>query len=121
MTLQTEFEFRLPKGYVDPEGTLHQEGVMKLATAADEILPLRDPRVKSNPAYLSCIVLSRTITRLGTIQNITPTIIENMFASDMGFLQSFYKNVNGNGSSSVVSVCPKCETKFETEVGTPGG
>ena len=92
---QTEIEFELPKGYVDESGALHRVGTMRLATAADEILPLRDPRVQQNEAYLAVIVLSRVITRLGTLTEIHTGVIENLFASDLGYLQRLYEKLNG--------------------------
>ncbi len=92
---QTEVEFRLPKGYLDPDGTLHREGVMRLATAADEILPLKDPRVQQNPAYLSIIVLARVITRLGALPDVNTKVVEGLFASDLSFLQDLYDRLNG--------------------------
>src|SRR3990172_12351183 len=98
MAFQTEFEFALPKGYVDEEGNLHKKGVMRLATAADEILPMKDPRVQSNPAYLTVILLSRVITKLGDLQTINTKTIENLFASDLSFLQDFYRRINENGT-----------------------
>lgn len=91
----TEFEFTLPKGYLDAEGNLHRKGVMRLATAIDEISPLRDPRVKSNPAYSTIIILARTITRLGALAEITPTVVEGFFAEDLNYLQNFYRQING--------------------------
>jgi hypothetical protein len=115
MALQTEFEFTLPKGYVDKDGTLHRRGVMRLATAADEILPMKDPRVKQNPAYLAVIVLSRVITQLGDVPMITPKVIEELFAADLAFLQDFYQRVNQNGTPDVTAMCPKCESTFEVE------
>lgn len=93
---QTEVEFTLPKGYVDDEGVLHREGVMRLATAADEILPLKDPRVQQNPAYLTVIVLARVITRLGSLPSINTTVVEGLFASDLGHLQALYEQLNGD-------------------------
>jgi hypothetical protein len=92
---QTEVEFELPKGYVDEAGTLHRRGTMRLATAADEILPLRDPRVQQNEAYLAVIVLARVITRLGSLADIHPGVIEGLFASDLGYLQRLYEKFNG--------------------------
>jgi hypothetical protein len=92
---QTEIDFILPKGYVDPAGGLHRNGVMRLATAADEILPLRDPRVQQNPAYLTIIVLARVIVRLGTLNDIDTRTIENLFASDLDYLQRLYESLNG--------------------------
>jgi len=91
---RTEVEFELPKGYVDESGTLHRRGVMRLATAADEILPLRDPRVQQNEAYLAVIVLSRVIVQLGTLQDIHPGLIEGLFASDLAYLQRLYEELN---------------------------
>lgn len=93
--IQTEFEFVLPKGYLDGEGTLHREGVMRLARAIDEIAPLRDPRVKSNPAYGTVIILSRVILRLGMLESVTPATIENLFAADLSYLQNLYRQING--------------------------
>ncbi|MGB0560658.1 MAG: hypothetical protein ACPGVO_02505 [Spirulinaceae cyanobacterium] len=92
--IQTEFEFTLPKGYVDAEGNLHQKGVMRLARAMDEIVPMRDPRVKSNPAYATVIILARVITQLGALDQIGPTVIEELFATDLNYLQNFYRQIN---------------------------
>jgi hypothetical protein len=91
----TEFEFTLPKGYLDSEGNLHRLGVMRLSTAIDEIAPLRDPRVKANPAYATIIILSRVIIRLGTLDEVSPAIVENFFAQDLNYLQDFYRSING--------------------------
>lgn len=92
--MQTEFEFELPKGYLDTDGNLHRKGVMRLSRAIDEIVPLRDPRVKSNPAYATVIILSRVITRLGALEEITPMVIEELFACDLSYLQKFYRHIN---------------------------
>ena len=113
--LQTEFEFTLPKGYVDAEGNLHQKGTMRLATAADEILPMKDPRVQTNQAYLVIILLARVVTRLGTVQQINTGVIEKLFAADLGFLQDFYRRINENGTANIRVKCPKCENQFEIE------
>ena len=94
MPLQTEYTFTLPRGFPDSSGALHREGTMRLATAADEIEPLRDPRVRENEAYLTVVVLSRVITRLGNITSITPRIVESLFASDLAYLQDFYSTIN---------------------------
>ncbi|WP_445632445.1 Phage tail assembly protein [Nostoc sp. DSM 114161] len=91
----TEFEFTLPKGYLDSEGNLHRKGVMRLSTAIDEIAPLRDPRVKANPVYATIIILSRVITHLGALTDISPAIVENFFAQDLNYLQDFYRRING--------------------------
>ncbi len=118
--LQTEFEFALPKGYVDKEGNLHRQGLMRLATAADEILPLKDPRVQSNPAYLVIILLSRVITSLGSLEIINPKTIEGLYASDLNYLQEFYNRINENGKPSFKMVCPHCQQTFEAELETLG-
>jgi hypothetical protein len=93
-SFQTEIEFELPKGYVDDAGTLHRRGVMRLATAADEILPLRDPRVQQNEAYLAVIVLARVIVRLGSLTEIHTGVIEGLYASDLAYLQRLYEKIN---------------------------
>lgn len=119
--LQTEFPFVLPMGYADPEGTLHREGTMRLATAFDEIAPLRDPRVHTNPAYLLVILLSRVVTRLGTVQAINPKVVEALFAADLAYLEDFYRRINQSGHALVRAQCPHCEQHFELEVSPPGG
>lgn len=92
--LQTEFEFTLPKGYLDVDGNVHRIGVMRLAKAVDEIAPLRDTRVKSNPAYSTIIILSRVITKLGALEEVNPSVIEGLFACDLNYLHKFYRQVN---------------------------
>lgn len=94
LPFQTEVEFELPRGYLDATGVLHRRGIMRLATAADEIVPLRDPRVQQNSAYLSIIVLSRVVTRLGSLTDIDPRVIEGLFASDLDYLQRLYERIN---------------------------
>ncbi len=120
MVLQTEYEFSLPRGYVDDEGTLHKDGVMRLASAADEILPMRDPRVQSNPAYLTIILLSRVVSKLGNLQGINPGVIEKLFVTDMTFLQEFYKKINGDGNVMMSVKCPRCGETYQKEISTPG-
>jgi hypothetical protein len=97
MAFRTEIEFTLPKGYLDGDGVLHRQGVMRLATAADEILPLKDPRVQQNPAYLTIIVLARVITRLGSLADVNTKIVEGLFAADLNYLQALYERINGDG------------------------
>ncbi|MGI4788787.1 MAG: hypothetical protein ACRYFS_08050 [Janthinobacterium lividum] len=92
--LQTEFDFTLPRGFVDEQGTLHKKGKMRLATAMDEISPLRDPRVRANQAYLVIILLARVITQLGTVETIDTGVVENLFSADLAFLQDFYRKIN---------------------------
>lgn len=119
--LQTEFEFTLPRGYVDDSGNLHRKGTMRLATAMDEIAPLRDPRVRQNQAYLVIILLARVITRLGTIDQVTPHEIENLFTGDLAFLQRLYRQVNEQGTSVVTVQCPQCSSQVEVDIASLGG
>src|ERR1700741_2276535 len=110
---KTEFEFTLPCGYLDETGTLHREGIMRLATAADEILPLKDPRVQSNQAYLIVILLSRVVTRLGSVNHINPKVIETLFAADLGYLQNLYNDINRAEDGQLSVSCPQCQHGFE--------
>ena len=119
--LQTEFPFTLPVGYSDSEGNLHKNGVMRLATAFDEIAPLKDPRVQSNPAYLLIILLSRVIIKLGTLEHINPKLVEGFFSGDLEYLQNFYRRINENGNNLVRTQCPHCEQQFDLEISSLGG
>jgi hypothetical protein len=101
---------------VDDEGNLHKKGSMRLATAADEILPMKDPRVQANPAYLTVILISRVITKLGNLPTVNTKVIENLFASDLSYLQDFYRRINEDGTGAIKATCPKCEHQFEVEV-----
>jgi hypothetical protein len=121
MTLQTEFEFTLPRGYVDQQGNLHRKGVMRLATAMDEIAPLRDPRVKANQAYLGIILLSRVITKLGDLRDVNPGTMENLFTADLAYLQDFYRHINEDGVAGVDVSCPECGATFEVNLTSLGG
>jgi hypothetical protein len=109
----TEYEFQLPRGYLDADGTLHRDGTMRLATAADEILPLKDPRVQANQAYLVVILFSRVVTRLGTLEAVNPRVIEGLFSADLLYLQEFYNRVNGLDGGRGRVVCPHCQQAFE--------
>ena len=113
MSFQTEFEFELPRGYVDQNGEVHKRGVMRLATAADEIMPLRDPRVQQNPGYLTVILLSRVVTKLGTLQAINNRVIENLFTIDMAYLQDLYQRINMQEVPAYKGVCPHCNKEFD--------
>ena len=114
--MRTEFEFELPRGYVDSSGTVHRTGAMRLATARDELLPLTDLRVKENPAYLAVVLLGRVITRLGTVERIHAGVVEEMFASDLAFLQDFYRRINAEGHTRAAVTCPSCQTDFEVDL-----
>ena len=117
--LKTEFSFVLPRGYVDGAGRVHREGVIRLATARDELVPLLDDRVRENPAYLTVVLLARVVTRLGTITDIHAGIIESLFATDLAFLQDLYRRVNTEGHTKARVVCPAC--KHEMTVDMAGG
>ena len=118
--VQTEFPFTLPIGYVDNDGHRHAAGLMRLATAYDEIAPMKDPRVQANPGYLVIILLSRVITRLGDVSAINPRVIESLYAGDLSFLQDLYARVNANGHSRLSVTCPHCEKSFDVEAGATG-
>lgn len=118
---QTEFEFTLPCGYLDEDGTLHRSGVMRRATAADEILPLKDPRVVKNAAYLVVILLSRVVTRLDGVAQINPKVIENLYATDLAYLQNLYNEVNRLDGGHMDVMCPQCQHEFEVEAPVLGG
>ncbi|MEN6349437.1 MAG: phage tail assembly protein [Syntrophomonas sp.] len=120
MVFQTEYEFTLPKGFVDEAGNLHKKGTMRLANAADEILPLRDPRVQQNPGYLTIILLSRVITRLGSLKAIDTTVVEKLFIADLSYLQNFYQQINEGEIPQISVVCPKCQHEFSVEVNDLG-
>lgn len=121
--LRTEFAFELPVGFLDDSGELHREGTMRLARARDEIVPLRDPRVRDNEAYLTVLLLARTITRLGTVSSINPAVIESLFTPDLAFLQDLYRQINSEGHTRATVICPSCRTDFAVDLagGAPGG
>lgn len=116
MAFETEFTFVLPKGYIDQNGTVHKEGVMRLANAADEILPLRDPKVQQNPAYLSIILLTRVITKLGTLPMITTKTIEGLFTADLAYLQDFYERINTMEIPRYKCICPNCMEEVDVPI-----
>lgn len=114
--LPTEFDFVLPRGFVDASGTVHREGTMRVATARDELLPLLDARVMENQAYLTVVLLGRVVTRLGSLASVDTHIIENMFASDVAFLQDLYRRINAEGHTRANVACPSCEHEFLVDV-----
>lgn len=114
--MRTEVAFTLPRGYVDPAGTVHREGTMRLATARDEIEPLRDPAVRQNEAYLAVLLLARTVTRLGTVSQIDPPLIESLFAADFDHLQRLYERINTDGEAVGALACPECGHAFEVDL-----
>lgn len=114
--MQTTYDFILPKGYVDVNGALHRDGQMRLAMALDEITPQQDPRAMANPAYLPILLLSRVVTRLGTLSAITPQVMEGLFAADLVYLQDLYLRINAAEPAIVGAVCPQCAAEFQLQV-----
>lgn len=112
MELQTVYPFRLPKGYLDREGTLHREGQMRLATAGDELSAMRDPKVKADESYLNLLLLSKVVTSLGTLMEVTPDILEGLFISDMEYLQNMYETINKADHPQIQVICPHCGKRF---------
>ncbi len=121
MALQTEFEFLLPRGYVDSEGNVHRQGTMRLATAMDEIAPMRDVRVQGNQAYLVVILLARVITKLGSLKDVNTNVVENLFSADLAYLQDFYRQINETGTSMIEVACPNCDHQFAIDPSRVGG
>jgi hypothetical protein len=119
MELKTEYEFILPRGFIDADGNLHREGVMRLANAKDEIVPLNAMRVQRNRAYLIIVLLSRVIKQLGTISDVNTGVIENLFAGDLRFLEEMYNRINEDEATVRVS-CPECGARFDKEFGRLG-
>jgi hypothetical protein len=114
--MKSEYAFTLPRGLVDVNGTVHREGTMRLATARDEIEPLRQVEVRQNEAYLSVLLLARTVTRIGELTQITPGVIESLFAADFDHLQRLYERINTNGEAVGVVACPACANEFEVDL-----
>jgi hypothetical protein len=121
MSLQTQYEFTLPRGYVDSEGTVHRQGIMRLATAMDEIAPLRDVRVTANQAYLTIILLSRVIVKLGSLSMVNTAVVESLFAADLAYLQAFYRQINEEGTTVIKRRCPGCGQEVEVDLAALGG
>jgi hypothetical protein len=120
MSVQTEFEFTLPRGYVDESGQVHQQGRMRLATAVDEIEAVEHPGVQQKESYLPVLLLGRVVTQLGTIDNVTPRVIAGLFASDLAYLQDMYLRLNSTDPVMVGAVCPHCSNEFQLQVAPLG-
>jgi hypothetical protein len=114
--LRREVDFTLPLGYADAAGTLHRQGVMRLATAADEVHPLQDPRVVANPAFVGILLLSRVVVRLGSINPVTPGVVEGLFSADFAYLQDLYVRMNEPSAALADTRCPECGTQFTVDV-----
>jgi hypothetical protein len=119
MTLQTEYDFVLPRGFVDTQGALHRQGSMRLATALDEIEAVNDTRVQANEAYLPALLIARVVTRLGELPFITPQIITNLFASDLAFLEDLYQRLNSPIPFVIEAHCPNCQSRFQLQLAPP--
>lgn len=120
MELQTVYPFRLPRGYLDGDGTLHREGRMRLATAGDELSALRDPRAKADESCLNTLILSRVVTMLGTLEEVTPEIVEGLFLADMEFLQNMYDTINKAEKPQIQVTCPHCGEAFVDTINFQG-
>lgn len=116
MAFQTEYEFVLPRGYLDKEGTLHKEGIMRLANASDEIMPLKDARVQQNPAYLTIILLARVVKKLGSLPAVDTRVIENLYTMDLAYLQDLYQRINTMEAPSYRWICPHCHQEIDVPV-----
>jgi hypothetical protein len=114
--LQTEYQFTLPCGYVDDNGDLHRSGIMRLATALDEVQPLRDARVQANQAYVAVLLLSRVVTQLGDIMPVTPAVVERLFAADFAYLQDLYVRMNEPNGAIAETQCPDCGSRFSVDL-----
>jgi hypothetical protein len=118
--MNTEFNFILPRGLVDAQGNLHSQGVMRLATAKDEIAVQKDRRVQIEPAYGVLVMLSQVITRLGSLSSITPELLENLFTFDLSYLREFYNRINQEGTAYIPVECPQCSSQFSVELSLSG-
>lgn len=119
-TIPTEFNFILPRGLVDPQGGIHRQGVMRLATAKDEISVQKDSRVQRDPAYGVLVMLSRVITRLGSLSSVTPELLEELFTRDLAYLREFYNRINQQGNAYIPVHCPQCSSQFNVELSLSG-
>jgi hypothetical protein len=118
--LNTEFNFILPRGLVDEQGGIHRQGSMRLATAKDEIFVQKDRRVQNDPGYGVLVILSRVITRLGSLSSVTPELLENLFTRDLAYLREFYNRINQQGDAYIPVQCPQCSSQFSVELSLSG-
>jgi hypothetical protein len=119
-TLQTEFTFTLPRGLVDSRDHLHRQGLMRLATALDEISVENDRRVRNNQAYRPLVMFSRVITRLGSLTAVAPEQLEGLFSRDLAYLREFYNRINQQGDAHIPTQCPECNAQFAVELALSG-
>jgi hypothetical protein len=118
--IQTEFDFTLPRGLLDAEGNLHRQGVMRLATAKDEIIVQKNRAAEGNKVYAAIAILSQVIIRLGNITEITPDLLENLFSRDLAYLREFYNRINQHGDANIPVQCPQCQANFQVELTLAG-
>ncbi|MDF2881816.1 MAG: hypothetical protein K0R54_2373 [Clostridiaceae bacterium] len=116
MSFKIEYEFELPRGYIDENKEVHKKGKMRLATAADEILPMKDPRVQQNPGYLTIILLARVITNLEGISMVDTRLIESLFTADLAYLQDLYQRINNMDNPNYKTTCPHCGKEIQVPV-----
>ena len=114
--MRTEYAFTLPRGFVDAAGAVHRDGIMRLATARDEIEPLRDAAVRQNEAYLTVLLLARVVTRIGDVDDVTPAVMEQLYAVDFDHLQRLYERINTDGEAVGAVTCPSCSESFEVDL-----
>jgi hypothetical protein len=119
-TLQTEFDFALPRGLVDNRGHVQRKGVMRLATARDEMAAHKDRRAKDNPPYRTLVLLAQVITRLGSLCAVTPELLEGLFSRDLAYLREFYNRINQQGDAQIPTECPECSAQFAVEIALSG-
>ncbi|MEM5795722.1 MAG: phage tail assembly protein [Bacillota bacterium] len=116
MSFQTEYEFELPKGYIDKDGNIHKRGIMRLATAADEIQPLKDPRVQQNPAYLTIVLLARVVNKLGDLSVVDTATMEGLYKTDLAYLQDLYQRINSTEAPVYHGICPHCKKDIDVPI-----
>lgn len=116
MSFQSEFQFTLPRGYMDASGQLHRQGRMRLARALDEIEAVQDPRVQANEAYLPVLLLSRVIAQLGALPRVTPEIVADLYVIDLAYLEDLYQRINQPEAVTLGAVCPTCSQQFQVQV-----
>lgn len=117
--IATEFSFTLPQGLMDAD-RLHRQGKMRLATAKDELWVQAQPQVQNNPSYGALIMLSRVMTRLGSLTSVTPELLEGLVLRDIAYLREFYNRINQNGQAQIPAHCPHCNTQFRVEFALSG-
>lgn len=107
--MQVEVEFVLPHGLVDASGQVHRHGRMRKATVMDEIEPHCHPLVAQYPGYAVVVLLARVLTQLGSLPQVTPQVVEGMFAGDVAYLEDLYEQLNSPVTAMVQATCPQCQ------------